>query len=123
MICSLSGGRCQSRGSKACVAISLTTDAAGYTSIKALAGIGWASSVFHPLDSALSGTHPARAAGATNGVGKLVWTAERNAEITAAYEALAADPAFIASQARQAANLAALATDTVGGDINKLTRD
>lgn len=109
-------------GSKAIVEIKLNQDADGYTAITAFGGLGFANTVFFPLDSALPATHPAVKAGATNGCLPLVWTAERNSEIVAAYNDLAAHPAHIASQARKEANLSSLAADTVNGDINNLTR-
>lgn len=109
-------------GREAIVSLRLRIDG-GYAAITAFAGIRFANAMFDPCDSALPASHPAAvAAGATNGCCDLVWTAERNAEIMAAYDELAAHPAYIASQARKAANLASLSADTVGGDINRLTR-
>jgi hypothetical protein len=104
------------------VEIELTADGAGYTRLTASAGLGFASTFFDALDSKLAESHPAVKAGATNGSGgMLVWTADRNAEIVAAYNEIAANDAHLASQARQAANLASADADTVNGDINKLT--
>jgi hypothetical protein len=107
-------------GTPAVAEITLTQDAAGYTNLVARAGLRDASTIFEPLHSDLPAGHPAIKAGATNGALPLVWTAERNAEIVAAYKALASHPAHIASQAKKAANIAAAAADTVNGDINKL---
>ena len=109
-------------GSKAIVSLKLNQDAAGYTAITAFGGIGFANTMFDARDSALPASHPAVKAGATNGCLPLVWTAERNAEIVAAYNELAATPAHLESESRKAANLASAATDTVNGDINKLVR-
>ena len=110
-------------GSKAIVSIKLNQDAAGYTTITAFGGIGFANTMFDACDSALPASHPAVKAGAANGCLPLVWTDERNAEIVAAYNDLAATPAHIASEARKAANLSSHAADTAGGDINRLTRN
>lgn len=109
-------------GSKAIVSLKLKQDAAGYTTITAFGGIGFASAMFDACDSAMPASHPAVRAGATNGVLPLVWTAARNAEIVAAYNELANSPAHVASESRKAANLRSAAADTINGDINNLCR-
>ena len=108
-------------GRNAIVSLRLRLDG-GYAEITAFGGVGFANAMFDVCDSALSASHPAAAVGASNGCGDLVWTAERNAEILAAYNELAAHPAYIASEARKAANLASSAADSINGDINRLTR-
>ena len=109
-------------GSKAIVSLKLKQDAAGYTTITAFGGIGFADTMFDVVGSALPSTHPAVKAGATNGCLPLVWTAERNAEIVAAYNEIANSPAHVASESRKAANLCSAAADTINGDINNLCR-
>ena len=59
--------------------------------------------MFNPSDCALSQAHPARKAGATNGVDILVWTSANQARIEAAVAELKKTPEWIASEAGYAA--------------------